>query len=346
VSLPDRIDPRPPRMIFRWDLDKTYLRTDFDTLRQLVSTVFQKATDKVAVPGAAALIRELRASGEARLCIISGSPTQMRAVLEEKLKLDGVEWDELVLKDNVRNILRGRFKALRGQLGYKLPVLLESRLRSPPDAEEVLFGDDAEADAFIYSLYADLVAGRVDERVLGQVLDAAAVYPDDRARILKTWKKIPPTDPVRRIFIHLDRLTPPRQFSRYGPRLVPIFNYFQAALVLMGDNHLTGAQVIRVAAEMIQTSGYNLLTLSNSFQDLLRRGLPLDRVAASLIQALEEPHDVLALLRPAPDIVRAFAKRIAALGTTPRPPPAVAVDYLRFIDDARPRHQKEPRPWD
>jgi phosphatidate phosphatase APP1 len=160
-------------MIYRWDLDKTYLRTDFDTLRQLVSTVFQKASDKVAVPGAAALIRELRASGEARLCIISGSPTQMRAVLEEKLKLDGVEWDELMLKDNVRNILRGRFKALRGQLGYKLPVLLESRLRSPPDAEEVLFGDDAEADAFIYSLYADLVAGRVDERVLGQVLDAA-----------------------------------------------------------------------------------------------------------------------------------------------------------------------------
>jgi hypothetical protein len=24
----------------------------------------------------------------------------------------------------------------------------------------------------------------------------------------------------------------------------------------------------------------------------------------------------------------------------------VAVDYLRLIDDARPRHQKEPRPWD
>ncbi len=59
----------------------------------------------------------------------------MRAVLEEKLKLDGVEWDELVLKDNVRNLLRGRFRALRGQVGYKLPVLLESRestLRSRP----------------------------------------------------------------------------------------------------------------------------------------------------------------------------------------------------------------------
>ena len=124
MSLPDRIDPRPPRRIYRWDLDKTYLQTEFDTFRQLVRTAMQKASEKQAVPGAAALIRELRAQGDSRLCIISGSPTQMRNVLEAKLKLDGVEWDELVLKDNVRNLLRGRFRALRGQVGYKLPVLL------------------------------------------------------------------------------------------------------------------------------------------------------------------------------------------------------------------------------
>ena len=55
----------------------------------------------------------------------------MRSVLEEKLKLDGVVFDELVLKDNVGNLLRGRFRALRGQVGYKLPALLESRARAP-----------------------------------------------------------------------------------------------------------------------------------------------------------------------------------------------------------------------
>ena len=32
-------------------------------------------------------------------------------MLEEKLKLDGVKWDEFVLKDNVGNLLRGRFRA-------------------------------------------------------------------------------------------------------------------------------------------------------------------------------------------------------------------------------------------
>jgi hypothetical protein len=340
VTLTDRIDPRPPRRIYRWDLDKTYLQTDFDTFRQLVRTALQKAHEKVAVPGAAALIRELRAAGDTRLCIVSGSPRQMRAVLTEKLKLDGVEFDELVLKDNVRNLLRGKFKALRGQVGYKLPVLLESRAQAPAEAEEVLFGDDAEADAFIYSLFADLVAQRVSEEVLFKVLHAANVYDDDAMRIIGAWRKIPKADPVRRIFIHLDRLTPPAYFQRYGPRVVPVFNYFQAALVLMADGHLTAPQVIKVAVEMVQTAGHNLLTLSNSFQDLVRRGLPMQPVAEALTQALQGPQAFLTALRPVPDIIAAFTKRIAALGTPIPPPRAFDIDYLTLLDDARPRHKK------
>ena len=197
------------RRIYRWDLDKTYLQTEFDTLRQLWRTAMQKAHEKKAVPGAAALIRELKSHDNAQLCIVSGSPTQMRKVLAEKLKLDGVEFDELVLKDNLRNLVRGRFKAMRGQVGYKLPVLLESRSRAPVESEEVLFGDDAEADAFIYSLYADMVARRVSEPVVYRVLEAAEVYSDDINRVMKQWKELPQADPVRRIFINLDRLTPP-----------------------------------------------------------------------------------------------------------------------------------------
>jgi hypothetical protein len=343
VSLPDRIDPRPPRRIYRWDLDKTYLQTDFDTLRDLLRTALQKAHEKVAVPGASALIRELAANGDSRLCIVSGSPRQMRTVLEEKLKLDGVKWDELVLKDNVGNLLRGRFRALRGQLGYKLPVLLESRVSAPVEAEEVLFGDDAEADAFIYSLFADMVAGRVDERVLTQVLEAGSVYPDDAQRVFTAWKKIPVADPVRRIFIHLDRLTPPARFAAYGPRVVPIFNYFQAALVLMADGHLGAHQVIKIAVEMVQTAGHNIITLSNSFQDLMRRGLPLQQVAVVLAQTLERPDGIIQAIRPVPDILAAFSKRLAALGTPPPPPPPQAVDYLTLLKDALPRTHKARR---
>jgi hypothetical protein len=340
VSLPDRIDPHPPRIIYRWDLDKTYLQTEFDTFRQLVRTAFQKASQKIAVPGAAALIRELRARGDTKLFIISGSPRQMRSVLEEKLKLDGVEWDELILKDSVGNLLRGRFRALRGQVGYKLPALLESRVNAPVEAEEILFGDDAESDAFIYSLYADLIAGRLDQPTLETVLAGAGVYPNDGARAQRAWREIPRADPVRRIFIHLDRLTPPARFARYGPRVVPVFNYFQAAVVLLGDGFLSAPQVLKIAVEMVQKAGYNLLTLSNSFQDLLRRGFPLQAVAASLSAALEGPEPLLNAIRPVPDIVAAFTKRLAALGTIPSPPPPVEIDYLRLLDDVRPRTSK------
>jgi len=341
LSLPDRIDPPPPKRIYRWDLDKTYLKTDFDSLRQLVRTALQSADQKVTVPGAAALIRELRERGDSRLCIVSGSPKQMRSVLEEKLKLDGVEWDELVLKDNVRNVLRGRFRALRGQVGYKLPALLESRANAPPEAEEILFGDDAEADAFIYSLYADLLAGRVGEPVLEKVLEHAKVYADDRKRTLQAWKKLERADAVRRIFIHLDRLTPPARFAAYGPRVIPVFNYFQAALVLMADGVLSAPQVVRVALEMVQSAGYNLLTLANSFQDMIRRGHPLHELAQPLVEALQTPNPIMNAMRPVPDIVAAFTKRLAVLGATPPPPRPVQINYLELLDDARPRTEKD-----
>jgi len=82
------------------------------------------------------------------------------------------------------------------------------------------------------------------------------------------------------------------------------------------------------------------LTLSNSFQDLVRRGLPLDSVANSLIQALDGPEALMNSIRPVPDIVRAFTKRLAALGSAPAPSPAVAIDYLGLLEDARPHRTR------
>ena len=342
MSLTDRIDPPPPRHIYRWDLDKTYLRTDFDTLRELVRTAMQKAEDKVNVPGTAALMRELK-TAETRICIVSGSPRQMRRVIEDKLRLDGVKWDELVLKDNMSNLMRGRFRSLRNQVGYKLPILLESRLALGGEAPETLFGDDAEADAFVYSLYADILAGRVTEELLREVMAAAELYPDESERIVKLAAKVPHTDSVRRIFINLDRLTPPNRFAGYSGRLVPIYNSFQSALVLMADGCLSSLSVIKVAVEMVQQYGYNLISLSNSFQDLLRRGIQVGEVAGALAEALTVHNPLLTALFPAPDILSAFAGRITSLGAPPEPPALVTVDYRQLLDDARPRHDKRRR---
>src|SRR6185295_10409213 len=190
-----------PSHVYRWDLDKTYLKSEFETLRDLVRSAFEKAEAKRAVPGAAAMLRELRKGAGARVCFISGSPRQMRRVLTRKLQLDGVEFDEFILKPNLRNFFRGRFRALREQVGYKLPALLAGRSGLPDATRETCFGDDSEADAFVYSL-------RADRALVDEILRRARVYPDDAARTLALAESLQRADAVGRICIRLDLHSP------------------------------------------------------------------------------------------------------------------------------------------
>ena len=324
--------------VFRWDLDKTYLRTEFETWRDLVKSAMETAQDKRAFPGAASLLRSLRQSPEHRICIISGSPAQMRQVLAAKLALDGVEYDEFVLKNNLRNITRLRLRALRAQVPYKLPALLESRggvLGTPP---ETLFGDDAEADAIIYCLYADIVAGKVSASELGRVLEAARAYDDQAERTLALAERVRRGDAVKRILIHLEGKSPSAGFRQFGPRLVPIFNYFQAALVLYADGVLTANQVLFVAREMLGSEEYGPPTLANSLQDLLRRGRMATEPAQRLIGELEAAADGAGdaeARRQATGLVAVFSDRVRELrGARPIEHPAEnpRLDYVALVD--------------
>lgn len=262
-----------PEFIFRWDLDKTYLATEFASTLDLLRTFAQTAHEKTNIPGADVLLRELLQPDHKRrraLTFVSGSPEQMRSVLEEKLRLDGITPDHFVLKPNLQNLLRGRFRALRGQIGYKLKTLLEIRLRSTTSTE-VLFGDDAEQDALIYSLYADIVSGRVGRALVKDLLKAARVYPDTASEILELIRQNPLEDSVGRIFINLESHSPTARFLPFGGRLVPIHNYFQAALILFEDGALGASSTVRVATSMMQEHQYSPAMLANSFQDLVRR---------------------------------------------------------------------------
>jgi len=334
--------------VFRWDLDKTYLRTEFDTLGDLVRSAMETAQDKQAYPGATALLRSLRQSPEHRICIISGSPAQMRQVLAAKLALDGVEYDEFVLKNNLRNLARLRFRALRAQVPYKLPALLESRsglLGTPP---ETLFGDDAEADAIIYCLYADILAGVVTTNELARVLEAARAYEDQAERTLALAERTRRGDAVRRILIHLDRRSPTAGFRQFGRRLVPIFNYFQGALILFEDRVLSAQQVLFVAREMLASPEHTIPTLANSLQDLLRRG----RVSRTCADALTAEIQTAAAGTPdddarrtAEDIAHAFADRVKNLGgaTQEHPPDNPRLDYVALVDKEFHHRRSKPR---
>lgn len=276
------------RLVYRWDLDKTYLRTEFDTLRDLVARAFERAADKRTVPGAAALLREIRGAGPAGLFILSGSPEQMRRVLEAKLRLDGIQWDGFTLKPQLRNLLRGHFRFLRDQVGYKLGTLLASREPLAVELDEILFGDDAENDVFIYSLYSDIVAGRVSNDALLGVLQQAAVTEEQIPELLRLVTRLPKRPCVRHIFIHLDRMSPLDTFAAYGPRVCPFYNYFQPALVLVEAGALDPRAALRVAADLVIDQGFAADALAASFAELSRRGQVGERARDAVCDALSE----------------------------------------------------------
>ncbi len=265
-----------PFHIARWDLDKTYLRTEFDTVKDLIRTALERADEKRTNPGASTLLREMGAAGVA-VHILSGSPEQMRSRLEDKLRLDGITWESFTLKPNLKNMLRLRFRALRDQLGYKLPALLESCAQAPKEVVEAgiletLFGDDAEADAFVYSLYADVVSGRVSTRELEKVCEGGRVYEDVAEKIATEAARIPKRNVVERVLIHLEGQSPPDDFGVYGPRVVPFYNYLQAAFVVFEDGRVPAESVLRVAVELAVQHRFDGDGLARSYAEVARRG--------------------------------------------------------------------------
>ena len=232
------------------------------------------------MPGSAALLRELTRAVDgqalAYVSIVSGSPRQLRDVLEAKLRLDGVSWQEFHLKPQLKNLSKGRLRAVREQVGYKLPLMLRSRAALPATVRETLFGDDAEVDVLIYSLYADLLCGRSGGEEVDALLKKVGASSTVRQRCAKDLASIEASgsdsEPVETIFIHLDSGSPPALFEPFGSRVIPVFNYYQAALVLFARGHLDVRSVLRITAAFLEADRCGPWELANLFQDIARRG--------------------------------------------------------------------------
>ncbi|CAN5919392.1 hypothetical protein BH11MYX4_BH11MYX4_41120 [soil metagenome] len=331
--------------ISRWDLDKTYLRTEFDTVRDLVRTAFERADEKRTNPGAAPLLREMARAGVS-IHILSGSPEQMRRRLEDKLRLDGIVWDSFILKPNLKNMLRLRFRALKDQLGYKLPALLDARtLLGDSDACETLFGDDAEADAFVYSLYADIMAGRAGEELVQQIGERGRVYDEVLEDVQRCVRLVKGRPVVERILIHLEQQTPPGDFAIYGPRVVPFYNYLQSAFVVYEDGRLPAQGVLRVATELVMQHRFDGDSMARSYHDLGKRGHLRGTSIPELGAALEtwtKEEPTLA----AKDELRAMVARLpayaeqAALRFVP-PAETEMPDYLALVGKHNPRRKQK-----
>lgn len=169
------------------DIDLTWLVTDFHGAREKLRLLRQGAASRRAFPGMDALYRglrqDLRPGAQSPLAFLSGSPRFFKRVLQGKLHLDGIEHDALLLKPykaiawrQLTDLRPDRIgDALREQVAYKLGQLLQQRLSLPPDAPELLLGDDSEADFIVYALYRALLERRLEAAELPQRLQGLPV---------------------------------------------------------------------------------------------------------------------------------------------------------------------------
>ena len=273
---------------FVWDIDKTYLSTGFSTFRGLSRIPLEFAVDKLAIPGMPEILRGLRRGpGPGFACapiyFVSGSPPQLRRVIEHKMLLDGVEYDGITCKDWVAALRQRRPGRLREQVGFKVCALLEGRQRRP-HAEEYLFGDDAEQDAVAFHLYAQLINADLSPGEALARMVTEGVARDDRRCVFDLLARLPgKRGRVKRIFIHLEKKTPPEHFEPVGDLVVPVHGSCQLGLALFELGLIDRRAVREACGTLASGSAPAEASLETRVADALARGL----VSAERLQQLD-----------------------------------------------------------
>ncbi len=253
------LDPSYAGPVYTFDIDKTYLDTHYDTVRDLLSTAFQFAVDKRTVPGMRALLRAVRAGpgSEYRhtpLVFVSASPVQLRRVIERKMLLDGVEHDGLTLKDQLAHLRALKVRRLSENVGYKMVALLLNRRGWPRGAWEVLVGDDSERDPETYALYARVLAGRRGVELLASLRDLGVAW-DDAEYVLRLAADLPRVEgAVRWIFIRSTGARTPADIRAAGQEVEAFAHTTQLAVALWERGELSAASVRAVWSEEVHQS--------------------------------------------------------------------------------------------
>lgn len=237
-----------------WDIDKTYLDTRFSSFRGLLAIPFELAIDKRAVGGAPALLRALRTGPDEHaprltpLYFVSGSPPSLRTVIERKMTLDGVQFDGITFKDQLRLLLHGRPRAIAEQVGYKLCALLLLRQELPKSVRFVLFGDDVERDVEAFLLFGDVLAGLRGPQLRERLRAVGVGWPEVETALRLAAGIAVENDPVEKIFVHSQH----GRFLTSTPdaRVIATRSFLQTALVLFDMGRIHDAGVRAVVAEL------------------------------------------------------------------------------------------------
>jgi hypothetical protein len=147
---------------------------------------------------------------------------------------------------------------------------------------------------------------------------------------------------VERILIHLERQTPPDVFRAYGPRVVPFYNYLQAALVIFEDGRLEARGVLSVASELVVQHRFDGEALARSYAELGRRG----HLRGTCVDDLEEAYAGWAGRETVPggEALATFVKGVreaaASVAENWRGDEPATIDYDALVTSHNPRKKR------
>lgn len=291
----DRILPSDYRgPVFVWDVDKTYLDTDFKSLWGLLRIPLEMAIDKRAIPGTAAVLRECRRGPEERprqtpIYFVSASPPQLAGVIRRKMLLDGLQPDGFVFKDQLRLALQGRLKQLKHQVEYKLTAHWRLIAALPRHASLVVVGDDWESDAQVFALLDAAQSGSLEGERLGRALREAGVRERSIPPLLDLSVQAAGRAQLGLAVVILTRGRSPGYAAPWDPPVRTAREALQAAALFHGAGLLSPEGVARVARQLESDWGWDPSRVEASLADLSVRGLVPDTVTQTLQTACMSP---------------------------------------------------------
>ncbi len=273
-----------------WDIDKTYLNTHFSTWQGLAGIPFESAVDKQPIAGSVPLLQALRHGPDPHsrltpLYFVSASPPQLRKVLQRRMVLDGIDFDGLSFKDQLRLIRRAKFRSVGNHVAYKIGALLEYMQELPEDSPLYFFGDDAEHDADILALFGQICSGEKRGKKLQAALQKRRVRAKDAEIIDEITSSLPYRPRLQQIYIHRIRGRKIESLAADLRLVVATDNFFQQALHLLTNKMLTTKGALDVGLDLL-AKGWTRTQLNASLDlaleqyglaqadnDLLRQGL-------------------------------------------------------------------------
>jgi hypothetical protein len=297
LKMPDNLSSLPKDYsgpVFISDIDKTYLATQIDTVSGLIRAALETAERKANVPGFSIILRALRRGAGVDptvnpLVFLSASPPQLEKKLISKMSLDGIEFDGIIFKNQLAHVRKAELRKLKEHVAYKLYALLRLREFLPANSDWYLFGDDSETDAFVFSLFSDILVGSVHGKDLIELLRFLGVHRTEAISLgwmCRTFRV--PSKPVKGIFINLETGSQPSYYRNLNPLIFPTENSLQLAFALFEKKLIREQAVVSVAKEMVVRYDYDLKELEKSLNSALESGLYSAAVVNYLSKILYE----------------------------------------------------------